>query len=259
MAIRTVVVGVDLGESGARALRLARDTADATKATLWLVHAAEAGEVPPALERERLACEAAGLSAQTSCERGEAWATILRTAVAVQADLIAVGDSATSSSALGERRLGSTAERVLHDAPCSVLVSCGRLRDDYQGTRIVVGVDFSPHSIAAARWARDVARTVEGQVTLVHVNPDEATESLRSGLVSRLEQLVLSEGLPSGTEVHVLEGPVGSTLCASVDRVGADLLFLGCRGLDRARGTNLGSVSQHCLRSAPVPVLAVRP
>jgi nucleotide-binding universal stress UspA family protein len=258
MAIRTVVVGVDLGESGARALRLARDTAHATKATLWLVHAAEEGKVPLALERERLACEAAGLSAQTSCERGAAWETILRTAVAVEADLIAVGDSA-KSSAVGERALGSTAERVLQDAPCSVLVSCGRLRDDYQGARIVVGIDFSAHSVEAARWARDVARAIEGQINLVHVDANESSASLLSGIVSRLEQLVLTEGLPTGTEVHALPGPVGSTLCQYVDRVGADLLFVGRRGLERLRGRTLGSVSQYCLRNAQVPVLAVRP
>ena len=258
MGIRTVVVGVDLGESGARALRLASDTAHATKATLWLVHAAEEGDVPPALEQARRACEAAGLTAQTSCERGEPWETILRTSVAVHADLIAVGDSA-SSSALGERRLGSTAEKVLQDAPCSVLVSRGRLRDDYRGARIVVGVDFSPHSIEAARWARDVAAAIEGQVVLVHVQSDEAAESRRSGVISRLEQLVLSEGLLSGTDVHALAGPAGSTLCEWVERMGADLLFVGCRGLERQRGTTLGSVSQYCLRNSHVPVLAVRP
>lgn len=258
MAIRTVVVGVDLGESGARALRLARDTAHATKATLWLVHAAGESEVPPALEQERLACEAAGLSAQTSCERGEAWETILRTAVAVRADLIAVGDS-KKSAALSERRLGSTAERVLQDAPCSVLVSCGRLREDYRGARILVGIDFSAHSIEAARWARDVARAIDGQIVLVHVDPEETAANLRSGIVSRLEQLVLTEGLPSATEVHALHGPVGSTLCQCGERVGADLLFVGCRGLERLRGTPLGSVSRYCLRTAQVPVLAVRP
>ena len=43
MAIRTIVVGVDLGESGRRAMQLAIPTAQATRATLWLVHASEVG------------------------------------------------------------------------------------------------------------------------------------------------------------------------------------------------------------------------
>lgn len=261
MTIRTIVVGLDLAEPGARALRLASDTARSTGAVLWLVHAAEGAESedsPRALERERRTCEAAGLSTQTSSEPGEPWEAILRTAVAVQADLIAVGDAAISSGS-SERSLGSTAERVVQQAPCSVLVSCGALREDYRGARIAVGIDFSPHSIEAARWARDVAKAVEGHLVLVHVAPEATTESVHSGVIARLEQLVLSEGLPSSATIHVLEGPVGSTLCDALAGLEADLLFVGCRGVERLRGMTLGSVSQHCLRHSPVPVLAVRP
>ena len=43
MAIKTIVVGTDLGESGHRAMQLAVSTARATRATLWLVHASEVG------------------------------------------------------------------------------------------------------------------------------------------------------------------------------------------------------------------------
>ena len=172
MAIKTSVVGTDLGESGRRAMQLAVRTAEATHATLWLVHASEMGlehswrDLPigarsaahalrqrlkgrfesalQELENERRECESAGLTCQTSCEEGAPWETILRTAVSVNADLIAVGD-ATGSVGLPERLLGSTAERVVRQAPCSVLVSCGRLRDDYKNARIAVGVDFSAH------------------------------------------------------------------------------------------------------------------
>ena len=93
MAIRTIVVGTDLRGSGERALKLARQTAQSTKATLWLVHAPETSEsCLEDLERLRQLCQQDGLSAQTSCERGEPWETILRSAVAVKADLIAVGE-----------------------------------------------------------------------------------------------------------------------------------------------------------------------
>lgn len=169
MPIKTIVVGTDLGESGHRAMRLAIATARATHATLWLVHASDMGlehawpDLPVGarsaaqalrerlkgrfenslqeLESERKACEDLGLSCQTSSEEGRPWETILRTAVSVNADLIAVGDPA-GAIGLPERLLGSTAERVVRQAPCSVLVSCGRLRADYSGARIAVGVDF---------------------------------------------------------------------------------------------------------------------
>lgn len=298
MAIRTIVVGTDLGESGARALRLALPTAIATKATLWLVHANELGldhgwaDLPvaaksaaqalrerfrgrfenslQALEEARRQCEAAGVQCHTACEEGKPWETILRTAVSVNADLIAVGDPA-GAVGLPERLLGTTADRVVGQAPCSVVVACGRLRKDYDGARIAVGVDFSPHGIEAVRWARDVARAVHGHLTLIHVIPHPLLEnvlqrewrSVFEGLAStarlRLEQLVISEGLPAETPLQIVEGSIGKQVCNIVADLQADLLFVGSRGHGRLRGMMLGSTPQYCLRYSPVPVLAVRP
>lgn len=298
MAIKTIVVGTDLGESGRRAMQLAIPTAKATGATLWLVHASELGlehswsDLPIGsrgaahalrerikarfesslreLEQERRRCEELGVTCQTSCEEGHPWETILRTAVSVNADLIAVGDPA-GALGLPERLLGSTAERVVQQAPCSVVVSCGRLREDYAGSLIAVGVDFSVHGISAVRWARDVARAIEGNVMLLHVIPHPMRESvmptewpsvlegLTSKARSRLEQLVVSEGLKPDTAIHVMDGPVGQLLCNATADLGADLLFVGCRGQGRLRGMMVGSTSQYCLRYSPVPVLAVRP
>jgi nucleotide-binding universal stress UspA family protein len=298
MAIKTIVVGVDLGESGHRAMQLAIPTAQATRATLWLVHASEVGlehawrDLPlgarsaaqalrerlkgrfqnslQELESERQRCEDLGLSCQSSCEEGRPWETILQTAVSVNADLIAVGDP-VGAIGLPERLLGSTAERVVRQAPCSVLVSCGRLRDDYTGARIAVGVDFSVHGIEAVRWARDVANGIDGEVALLYVVPHPITEiimprewqtvleGLASAGRSRLDQLIVSEGLKPNTTVHVLDGPIGKTLCNATAELNADLLFVGCRGEGRLRGMMLGSASQYCLRYSPVPVLTVRP
>ena len=298
MRIRTIVVGTDLGESGARALSLALPTAKATKAALWLVHGNEIGldsswpDLPvgvktaafalrkrlqgrlenslETLESERKICEAEGVICHTSCEEGQPWETILRTATSVSADLIVVGDHSGSVS-LQKRLLGSTAERVVSQAPCSVLVACGRLRNDYEGARIVVGVDFSAHGVESVRWARRLARVVQGQIVLAHtiVPPTRLgalpTEwpGVRDGLVSsadsRLRQLILTEGLPESTEVSITHGNPGNQLCETVAVNDADLLFVGTRGKSRLRGMMLGSVSQYCLRNSPVPVLTVRP
>lgn len=279
-------------------MQLAIPTAVATRAAMWLVHANEVGldhgwaDLPvgarsavqalrerfkgrlensmQALEGARRECEAAGVQCHTSCEEGRPWETILRTAVSVNADLIAVGDPA-GAVGLPERLLGTTAERVVRQAPCSVIVACGNVRSDYRGARIAVGVDFSTHGVEAARWARDVARAVEGEVVLIHVIPHplvenvlsgewrSALEGLTSAAQSRLEQLVVSEGLPPSTQTRVLDGPVGKRLCNAVADIQADLLFVGSRGQGRLRGMMLGSTPQYCLRYSPVPVLAVRP
>lgn len=298
MAIKTIVVGTDLGESGRRAMQLAIPTAEATGAMLWLVHASELGlehswsDLPigartaahalrerlkarfesslKELENERRRCEELGVVCHTSCEEGHPWETILRTAVSVNADLIAVGDPA-GAVGLPERLLGSTAERVVHQAPCSVVVSCGRLREDYTGARVAVGVDFSVHGVEAVRWARDVARAIDGRLILLHVVPHPLREavmpsewpSVLEGLTakarSRLEQLIVSEGLNPSTSIHVMDGVVGKRVCDATADLGADLLFVGCRGQGRLRGMMVGSTSRYCLRYSPVPVVVVRP
>jgi nucleotide-binding universal stress UspA family protein len=298
MAIRTIVVGTDLGESGHRAMQLAAPTAQATGATLWLVHASEVGlehasrNLPigarsaaralrerlkgrfenslKELERERQRCEELGLSCQTSCEEGQPWEIILRTAVSVNADLIAVGDPA-GSIGLSERLLGSTADRVVQRAHCSVLVSCGRLHADYTGGRVAVGVDFSAHGLEAVRWARDVASAIDGEVALIHVVPHPITETvmltewpsvlegLASAARSRLQQLIVSEGLKPSTTIQVLDGPIGKVLCNATAEANAVVLVVGARGHGRLRGMMLGSASKYCLRYSPVPVLTVRP
>jgi nucleotide-binding universal stress UspA family protein len=296
--LRSIVVGTDLGESGRRALQLAIPTARAAGAKIWLTHANEVGldhrhwpDLPlgaqsavralrrrlrgryensmQALEAQRQECERAEVDCQLLCEEGQAWATILQSAVSTDAELIIVGDP-VGTGGMPQRLLGSTSERVVLHAPCSVLVVCGRVRQDYDGARIAVGVDFSENGLEAVRWARDVARVTHGQITLIHVVPhprlpnvvrQEWTgllEGVGTAARARMERLIAIEGLPADTKMEVLDGPVGKCLCDAAADMAADLLFVGTRGQDRLRGMLLGSTSQYCLRYSPVPVLTAR-
>jgi len=84
-------------------------------------------------------------------------------------------------------------------------------------------------------------------------------DGLASTARSRLEQLIVTEGLKPSTTVHVMDGPIGKMLCNATAEVNAVVLVVGCRGQGRLRGMMLGSASQYCLRYSPVPVLTVRP
>jgi nucleotide-binding universal stress UspA family protein len=84
-------------------------------------------------------------------------------------------------------------------------------------------------------------------------------EGLASAARSRLEQLIVTEGLKSSTTVQVLDGSIGKTICNATASLNTDLLFVGSRGQGRLRGIMLGSASQYCLRYSPVPVITVRP
>jgi nucleotide-binding universal stress UspA family protein len=139
--------------------------------------------------------------------------------------------------------------------------------------RIVVGVDGSEASIAALRWAIDLAAQTHADVEAVHVfeiglawidgyQPDigrwiaEASDAAGK----TLEETVAAASADH-PEVHVArlvtEGPTARTLLAHA--VGADLLVVGTRGRGGLPGLLLGSVSTQCTHHAPCPVVVVPP
>lgn len=136
-------------------------------------------------------------------------------------------------------------------------------------TVIVVGVDGSPHSRRALRWAADEAAKVGGSVRAVSVwdNPARdmwviadppGTDRLhhtRSALEHTV-RAVLGETPAVPVELSVVEGPAARELIRAAED--ADLLVVGNRGRGGFAGVLLGSVSLHCVAHAPCPVVVVR-
>lgn len=295
--LETIVVGTDFGQSGRRAIELALSTAKASGASMALVHACEMSHeyawpdlpvgIQPAvralrerfkveredsalvLEEERHRCEQRGIACQCSLEEGHPWEAILKAAATSHADLIVVGDH-NQASGLSERLLGSTAERVVRHATCSVLVACGRLRKDFRGARIVAGIDFSEHGLASVRWAKRLAEALQGELVLLYVVPHPITrgalpkewhkirEATRQSAAVKLKELVASEKLDPATSILIRDGQVGAELCNQAAEMEADLLVIGTRGQSRLRDMMLGGTARYCLRYSPVPVLAAR-
>lgn len=297
MKIEQIVVGTDLSRSGRRAVQLAASTARATGASLSLVHACETGvdyawpEFPvgirpavralrerfeiqlrdstEALREERALCEARGVQCDYTLGEGSPWETLL-SAAGASANLIVVG-AHKETRALPVPLLGSTAERVVRHAPCSVLVACGRLREDYDGAHLLVGVDFSDHAISSIRWAKELAIILRAKITLLHVIPHPITQralpkewgpvrqAMKRAAATRLSELVVDQGLNAQTAIVVHDGQVGPELCNLASQLEADLVVVGTRGQSRLRDLMIGGTSHYCLRYSPVPVLAARP
>lgn len=142
---------------------------------------------------------------------------------------------------------------------------------------IVVGVDGSPESLQALRWALAEAKLRKTTVRAVHawqyprtmvisdpflggpevdpllIEPSEL-EGAVEGRLAELVRGVASE--PDAVEQRVVQGnPAESLVEASKD---AELLVVGSRGRGGFSGLLLGSVSQACAHHAHCPVVIVR-
>lgn len=127
-------------------------------------------------------------------------------------------------------------------------------------TRIVVGVDTSPESIAALERALRLATSTGAAVEVVHAVGLLEQGAFRphpdlQGIVD--EACARVDCSPDAVAGAVMEdGPPSIALLRVAERSGADLLVVGRRGLG---GTlrSLGSTSEAVLDQSSIPVLVV--
>ena len=136
MSVKKIVCGVDFSDHSVRVFRAAADLARFYNADLRVIHAIEANLVPSQLTRAQTLDEKAILALELLIEQwggglnegqvkaevmtGNASAEIIDYARNFGADLIVIG--AKGLKLLEESVIGGTAQRVVKDAPCSILV-----------------------------------------------------------------------------------------------------------------------------------------
>lgn len=178
---------------------------------------------------------------ETRFVRGRPEEALLQIAAEFGATLVAVGshERRRASGVL----LGGVATRMLHDAPCSVLVARSRGEVEEFPSSIAAGVDGSAASLAAAVVAQELGKRVGARVELVAAKGGGSAEDC---------DLQAIEG--SGVAVTYSEAkPLDALLEAAQD---VDLLLVGSRGLRGLRA--LGSVSERIAHQAPCSVLVLR-
>lgn len=140
-------------------------------------------------------------------------------------------------------------------------------------TKIVVGVDGSPSSRAALRWAARQAVLAGGTVDAVMawqfpmvlrtsawapIYLDEAT-GLEEDARKALDAVISDEIAPADRQLvtaRVVQGHPAQVLQETA--ADADLLVLGSRGHGSFADALLGSVGQYCVHHAHCPVLIMR-
>jgi nucleotide-binding universal stress UspA family protein len=146
-------------------------------------------------------------------------------------------------------------------------------QDHHTGSLIVAGVDGSPSSICALRWAIRQAEltgaAVEAVIAWHYPISTGGYGWAPTGMATSFDfkenaEKVLAEaistacGHDSSVPAHarVEEGNPAQVLLDAAD--GADLLVVGSRGHGGFTEALLGSVSQHCVHHARCPVVVIR-
>jgi nucleotide-binding universal stress UspA family protein len=285
--VSKIIVGVDESERSQDAVALAARLARGSDAELLLVCAYPYDDHPSRmanaeyrqyLREDALAALERAAGALPDDVPAERMAipevspakTIQELAAHARASLIVIGSS--HRGALGRVLAGTTAERLLHGAPCPVAVAPRGHRDTEHDSiaTIAVGYDGSPESEAALTAAVSLARSQGARLRLIEVvdttwlgtpalmqgpgqfaDPRELEARARTWLSGKVA------GLPDdvAAEPLVLVGQPEPQLAEQSQH--ADLVVVGSRGYGPHRAVLLGSVSGRLVRNAACPVLVV--
>ena len=140
-------------------------------------------------------------------------------------------------------------------------------------TTILVPIDFSEHSRKAEDTAIGLAKTLGARIHLTHVLhypvqftapsdlsiPQSLWTQVREGAERELREAaarVTAAGLSVGT--HIVEGPNAQAIVELADKLAADLIVMGTRGLSGLKHVMLGSVAERTVRLANCPVMTVK-
>ncbi len=269
-----IIVGVDDSERAADAVALGAALARTAGAELLIAHVYPFETIPNRVstpDRERRVSEhaaqvmerhlpvAGDVTAQTAPLPAGSAAQRLQ-GLAERADAAAIVIGSSHRGDLGRVFAGTTAERLLHGAPCPVLVAPrgyagGELR------RIVVGHDGGEE----AQTALEVALAAPGQVRLVRVLEPASIGVQASMAGAWIPAVDIEAEAREGFEAEfshldaverefVVGDAVEELVARSED---ADLAIVGSRGYGPLRSVLLGSVSAKLVRRAACPVMLV--
>jgi nucleotide-binding universal stress UspA family protein len=182
---------------------------------------------------------------------------IFEAAMSRRASLVILG--------LESRRPGgnSTAAELLHLADIPVLVT----QDGKAPRTAVVGVDFRPSSLRAARAALRLIGSA-GTLHLVHIKPSldfpaaavwDWGECYESAVAMGFERLAAELGKSARADIqtHTRAGDPATELLAIAEELGAELLAIGTDGYMCNGRVVVGRVARRLIVDPPLALLAV--
>jgi nucleotide-binding universal stress UspA family protein len=302
MMLKQVLVATDFSPPSAAAMIYGRALARRFGATLHVLHVAENFFLRPTSAQPHTLMAAktrtlnetvtdddrATLHAVATVDVSDSPAEAIAEYARLQnIDLILMGTHGRSG--ISQFLVGSVAERVVRTAPCPVLTVRHPehefvIPDPSETPRpvmitlkqILVATDFSEPSDAALAYGRELARTFDADLTVLHVAENLAARSFGADGIaftsaelqadvedmarSRVAALLVGDanlGIRS-TGVVVTGNSPAATVTAYAEQQNIDLIVMGTHGRGAVAHLLMGSVAERVVRTAPCPVLTVR-
>jgi nucleotide-binding universal stress UspA family protein len=206
---------------------------------------------------------------------GEASTAILEAASTESVDLIAVGTQGLGG--IQKVLLGSTTERLLRHTRVPVLAVPFDRRASEESNAdgmihvngVLAATDFSEASLAAAKYAAQLARHLSARLTLANVvEPvivaaqwrsliQESAETRAADARVRLESLAQQLSLPRECDVVTAAGGAAEAIGALAENHGTQLIVMGLGSAQGAFAPRPGSIAYRVLSRSSVPVLVV--
>ena len=126
---------------------------------------------------------------------------------------------------------------------------------------ILVPLDGSDLAARALPYAEHLARGCDGRLVLFHAAPSRALDREPNAEVDmileqdRVAEQLTGEGVPASAQV--VEGDAGLEIVHAVDDLQADLVVMSTHGRGGVDRILHGSVAEHLLRHASIPILMV--
>lgn len=149
--------------------------------------------------------------------------------------------------------------------------------------KVLMAVDESEESMYALTWClRNLAfQTSNTTLLLLYVKPpppvyssldaagylfgkdvisaiEDYNKELADSVMDRAEAIYRNSTTPMKLEKKIGSGDAKDVICETVERLGADILVMGCHGYGFFKRALLGSVSDHCSKHVKCPVLVVK-
>jgi nucleotide-binding universal stress UspA family protein len=216
------------------------------------------------LTQAALQVQRAGVAPETFCKWGNVAETIQETAMEASSDLIILG--ARLITGWKRLMLGNVTNAVAAHITQPVLVvkqETPPTGETLQWQRVLVATGGSPWSDAAVDHALLLAKTLQFEVCLLHVEPKRRWFATDMHVQAKGEQiLAVAEARAAlagvSYEAHVTRGNVPEAILETAHAKVCDVIILGARGISGLKRLMLGNITNAVAAKASVPVLIVK-